>query len=274
MASTIVTPSGITPAQAAEPLLQPFNRFREAIDSISIEGRVLRRFAEEVADVVNGVRSIMVLALDDEHRAELRADNDEPSEEDRPLVSASDLWSMRRLGVRALEMLDREAYVLMDWAFDHHTPEGRAVKQQAQHASASATPAEPPLQPEEMTGWRADLYALAQDVAGTIREAVGLDPQGGLPDLGTVLEHAQGVCDTLLQEIADHRVSADGFAAHTYELMALLRAAASLDDTPRAVKLSMQEARSKLDAATNEGGILAVATDEDPGYIRQRGGQP
>ena len=264
-AQSIFPQSGTSPDQAAEPLLQTFNHFQSGIDALSISGAVVRKFAEEVADVASGVRTLMQLLIEEDNRRTLRESSEGPPEVLRPILGEVKAWHLARLGVYALDALDRHTGDLMEWAAEKCKP------------SAPNTKPEPvaPLQPQEMTGWRDKVCALVGEVVKTIEEARELDTGVEHGDFSFLLDHAQQVCDRMLQEAAHASATASDLLGSSYELMAIMRAGMALEGVPKAIKLLMQEAVRMVDAASESasGDDFLNVGDSDPGHIRVQGGR-
>lgn len=129
----MATSTVIQEAQAAdpagsepEPLFQHFSLYRTEIDSATLPGGAVRRFAETVAAYAGGVNAIIQLASDDENRRVAREMSDTVQDLDRALLTAQQVWSLQRFAAAALEDLEDKTERLMQWAYDQHTAEGRA----------------------------------------------------------------------------------------------------------------------------------------------------
>jgi len=99
------------------PLFEPFKWHREEVDEAKLPGRAEMHFAGTVIDVTSGVQTILEMR----HFDELR----KTSETKRRLLSDARYENLARLCIASLGMLNDCATNHTDWAYKHHTPEGR-----------------------------------------------------------------------------------------------------------------------------------------------------
>ncbi len=141
MAEDNVTPSEVASPpnleRPAKPLLRHWSRFEVAIDKAALGGHPVRRYAEQVVDIVEGVAVVLELITDDGVKQDLRDGFTDGREDERPLLSATEMGALQRLARTSLLQLSAETYKIMEWAYELHTPEGRAQGVQEAHAKVA-----------------------------------------------------------------------------------------------------------------------------------------
>lgn len=97
---------------------------RDEVDHASLPGGAVRSFADDVHDVSLGAASILRLIEWDD----LREDDHEtePDAHPAPVLGAYHRNVLLRLVATNMDMLCQQADQINKWAYEQHTPEGRA----------------------------------------------------------------------------------------------------------------------------------------------------
>ena len=98
---------------------QPFQWHREETQNAALPGTAVMHFASEVHDISNGAHTILQI---------LESDGLAESFEERKLLGESHRGYLLRMAIASLGMLGDRSQRLMDWAYEHHTPEGQKEK--------------------------------------------------------------------------------------------------------------------------------------------------
>lgn len=115
------TPSASTDASEQNPAFEAYNTARRELHNP--KGTVpLSNFASLAArtlDLSYGVATVLKL---------IEADMLERAAQVKPLLSVSDVGTLLRLTIQVSDGLGEEAQQSLDWAYDYHTPEGKAER--------------------------------------------------------------------------------------------------------------------------------------------------
>ncbi len=115
------TPSASTDASEQNPAFEAYNTARRELHNP--KGTVpLSNFAKLAAktlDLSYGVATVLKL---------IEADMLERDAQLKPLLSVPDVGTLLRLTIQVTDGLGEEAQQSLDWAYDYHTPEGRAER--------------------------------------------------------------------------------------------------------------------------------------------------
>jgi hypothetical protein len=109
--------NGDSPQQ--EPMFRPFEQFHVAVDNAKLPGGPIRAFASTVLDLALGACTIAEMLEQDSMRDAF--DDPEP-----PLLNDFHRGTLQRMLIAQSRVLATEAQNVMDWAYEDHTPEGRA----------------------------------------------------------------------------------------------------------------------------------------------------
>lgn len=111
--------------RAIDYAFRPFKYGRDEIDTATLPGGNVQRFANLVESISQGSSTILDLIEWDEMRAdEHTADPAEPP----PLLNRFHKGVLLRLVATHMEVLSREAEDIKSWAYDHHTDAGKAAQ--------------------------------------------------------------------------------------------------------------------------------------------------
>jgi hypothetical protein len=102
-----------------KPLFKSFEWHMKPVEDALIPGRHFADFAGKVRDVASGCETI--LHLIENHTTHESCDG-------RPLLSDYHIGNLMRLAISSLSDLNVEAAQSLDWAYDYHTPEGKAQR--------------------------------------------------------------------------------------------------------------------------------------------------
>ena len=115
------TPNASTDASEQTPAFEAYNTARRELHNP--KGTVpLSNYASLAAkthDLSYGVSTILKL---------IEADMLERAAEVKPLLSVSDAGTLLRLAIQVTDGLGEEGQQCLNWAYDYHTPEGRAAR--------------------------------------------------------------------------------------------------------------------------------------------------
>lgn len=111
--------------------------------------------------------------------------------------------------------------------------------------------------------WRDLTAQMLAEVGGIIQAARDMDETGAWPDTAMLLIRAEDVRAGMTTGVADAFVPRDHMQGESYELMALLRGAKGLDDTPPAIRLLLDTAIALVDAATSGPGCYLDGPMQD-----------
>ena len=101
-----------------KPHFQPYQWAHKAVDDsgVMIPGTGFADLARKTNELADGIQTILeMIECNMLHR-----DDDE-----KPLMSPCNQGSLLRMAIRSAEMLVNESQQSMDWAYRHHTVEGR-----------------------------------------------------------------------------------------------------------------------------------------------------
>lgn len=126
MATNESTASGDT--QEPEPrrtkhAFKPFEYGHEAVEHAMLPGGAVQHFANEVEAVSMGAASILRLIDWDEQCGDAHQDN--PEKEPAPVLNDFHRGVLLRLVAVNMDLLTMRANDLKNWAFEHHTAEGK-----------------------------------------------------------------------------------------------------------------------------------------------------
>lgn len=112
--------------RAPKPVYQEFIWNHHAVGaSVDLPAEAMMRFANHVKDVASGARLVMGIrhyeALNDANNQEAES----VADLEHPLFSVNQMEQLERLAMASLDLLQKESMNLMEWAYKHHTPEGR-----------------------------------------------------------------------------------------------------------------------------------------------------
>lgn len=103
-------------------VLDDFFRWsREETETASLPGGHVMNFAEETADLMGGINTILNLLAENELHQDA---NGEGKKLFNDFVSSK----LLRMAIRSSSILEERSHRLMDWAYEYHTPEGRSAK--------------------------------------------------------------------------------------------------------------------------------------------------
>jgi hypothetical protein len=102
-----------------DPLFTRFKWHQKAVEKATIPGYRYAELAGMVRDVASGCATILQLVDD----SSIRHGCDEPQ-----LLSKFDIGNLTRLAIHSLETLNNIATEELDWAYEYHTPEGKAER--------------------------------------------------------------------------------------------------------------------------------------------------
>jgi hypothetical protein len=103
---------------------QPVRFSREEVEGARLPGSVVRSFADDVHDVSAGAASILrLIEWDDVREDDHKTD---PDAHPAPVLGAYYRNVLLRLVAINMDMLCQEADRINKWAYEQHTPEGRA----------------------------------------------------------------------------------------------------------------------------------------------------
>lgn len=124
MAKETVNDSEMTPEDKT-PVMEDFRWGMDAIydRKHTVPMAAFAMFADTVRDITSGAATTLEIACRDETAANC-ADME-------VLLSKVDISNLERLSLAALKLLNEKAAELQDWAYDHHTPEGKAERLKA-----------------------------------------------------------------------------------------------------------------------------------------------
>lgn len=103
---------------------QAWTLTREEVDRAKLPGVAVRKFLDDVYDVSIGASSILRLIEWDELREEDH--KTEPDAQPQPVLGAYHRNVLLRLVAANMSMLVQKAERMSSWAYEEHTPEGKA----------------------------------------------------------------------------------------------------------------------------------------------------
>lgn len=119
----------------AEFAFEPIEYGHKEVERASLPGGAVQRFANLVHDISAGSETILQLIEWDEMRADAHM---EDAKAPPPVLSVTSRSTLMRLVVANMGALTQEAESLREWAYKHHTPEGRAAEREImKHAARS-----------------------------------------------------------------------------------------------------------------------------------------
>lgn len=106
---------------------EPFAYGHKEVEHASLPGGAVQRFADLVQDISMGSETILRLIEWDEMRGD---DHKEEVGAPPPVLSVTSRSILMRLVAANMDVLSSEAERLREWAYKHHTPEGRAAERE------------------------------------------------------------------------------------------------------------------------------------------------
>lgn len=97
-------------------IFEPFQWHRDEVERAKLPGRAIMSFATKAQDISTGAKTILEILEADE----LAEDADR-----RRLLNEAHRGHLLRMVITSLGMLGETSDEIMEWAFEHHTPEGR-----------------------------------------------------------------------------------------------------------------------------------------------------
>lgn len=107
---------------------EPFTIGNEEVDRANLPGVAVRRYADHVAAISDGVRVMLTTLQWNNDLKQAKEESEHPEKEMNPPLDNSDIFNIHRMMLASMEMLSNESEELMDWAYNYHTPEGRKNK--------------------------------------------------------------------------------------------------------------------------------------------------
>lgn len=106
-----------TPSETA--IFEAFQWHREETENTMLPGGAVMRFASAAQDLSLGAQTILEI---------LERDSLAEEHGDRKILNNCDAGRLQRMVISSLRMLGDECEEIMEWAYEHHTPEGKAEK--------------------------------------------------------------------------------------------------------------------------------------------------
>jgi len=102
----------------SQPLFERYTLHKIEAQKAMLPGYPVMKLAGKVADIAHGVATILEIKRRDDLEAEF--------ENQKVFFNDADHCSLTCLSIAALELLRDEAVSITEWAYNVHTPEGRA----------------------------------------------------------------------------------------------------------------------------------------------------
>lgn len=103
-------------------IFEPFQWHREETENAMLPGGAVMRFTGAVKDLSLGAMTILEIL----ERDELAEEGGDPK-----ILNKCDASRLMRIAIASLRLLGEDADEITEWAYEHHTPEGKQERQEA-----------------------------------------------------------------------------------------------------------------------------------------------